>query len=130
MTTTNNRVIKGDAMDVIDQTQRADDHPDGAKIVISHGRQMKAIAAAQTDSVLGNPSGAIGDYLKRVIVTVATAASGTCSIKDGSGAARPLTAANTAIGVYVIDIEAESEAGPWSVTTGAGATVLAVGNFT
>lgn len=88
----------------------------------------ETVAAGQTDQVLGT-TGTAGDVLQRVIVTVATAATGTCSIKDGAGSAIPLTAANTPIGVYVIEIQAKSRAGAWSVTTGAGATAMAIGDF-
>lgn len=90
----------------------------------------EAVAAGQTDQVLG-PTGKKGDILERVIVTVSAAATGTCSMKDGSGSAIPLTAANTPIGVYTITIGARSAAtGGWSLTTGAGATAVAVGRFT
>lgn len=94
--------------------------------------QYETVAASQTDQVLG-ASGAQGDLLERVIVTVATSATGTCSIKDASGgSAIPLTAANTPIGVYVVElgIRAQTAAnGGWRVTTGAGATAVAVGKF-
>jgi len=86
----------------------------------------EAVAASQTDEVLGD--GAKGNYLARLIITVATAATGTVSIKDGSGSAIPITAANTPIGVYSVEIGATCTTS-WKVTTGAGATVLAVGNF-
>jgi hypothetical protein len=89
----------------------------------------ETVAASQSDQVAG-PTGAVGDLLERVIVTVATAATGTCSIKDGSGSAIPLTAANTPIGVYSVVIGARSSGGAWKVTTGAGATAIAVGKFT
>lgn len=91
--------------------------------------QYETVAASQTDQVLG-PNGGAGDYLKRLIVTVATSASGTVVLQDSSGGSDiPITAANTPIGVYVVDIDAISTAGAWLVTTGAGATVLAVGRF-
>lgn len=89
----------------------------------------KAVAASQTDAILGTAGTPKGDYLHRVIVSVATAATGTCSIKDGGGSSIVLTAANTPIGVYPVEINAISSAGPWKVTTGAGATVLAIGRF-
>jgi hypothetical protein len=92
-------------------------------------RHYETVAAGQTDQVMGG-TGAVGDYLDKVIITVATAASSTCSIKDGGGSAIPLTAANTPIGVYVVYVEAPSVAGAWKVTTGAGATAIAIGNFT
>lgn len=88
------------------------------------------VAASQTDSKLG--TGTVGNYLKRLIITVATSATGTVSIKDGNGSAIPITAANTPIGVYVVDIDARCVAATtpgWYVTTGAGATVMAIGRF-
>lgn len=90
--------------------------------------QYETVAASQADQALG-ATGASGDYLKRLIVTVATALTGTVDLKDGSGGAIPITAANTPIGVYVVPIGAKSVSGAWKVTTGAGATVVAVGSF-
>lgn len=92
----------------------------------------EAVAASQTDQILG-AVGAKGDILERLIVTVATALTSTVSIKDGNGAAITIAAANTPIGVYSIDIGARcvnATTPGWKVTTGAGATVLAVGDFT
>lgn len=89
----------------------------------------ETVAASQTDQVIG-PTGAAGDLLERVVVTVATSATGTCSIKDGSGSAIPLTAANTPIGCYIVELGIRSTGGSWKVTTGAGATAIAVGKFT
>lgn len=91
--------------------------------------QYETVAASQTDQVLGS-AGAVGDLLERLVVSVATAATGTVSIKDGAGSAIVITAANTPIGVYSVNIGARSSGGAWQVTTGAGATVLAVGRFT
>lgn len=92
------------------------------------GTDYETVAASQTDQVLGT-AGSVNDYLGRLIITVATAATGTVSIKDGAGSAIPITAANTPIGVYSVEIGARSSAGSWKVTTGAGATVVAVGKF-
>jgi len=92
----------------------------------------EAVAAGQTDQILG-PNGRLGDVLERIIVSVGTAATGTCSIKDGDGAAIPITAANTPIGVYSVPIGAVAKNATtpgWKVTTGAGATALGVGRFT
>jgi hypothetical protein len=90
--------------------------------------QYETVAVSQTDQVMGG-AGAVGDYFHLIIVTVATAATGTASIKDGSGSAIPLTAANTPIGVYPIMLNMRSATGAWSVTTGAGATAVGVGIF-
>jgi len=86
----------------------------------------EAVAAGQTDEVIG--AGDKGNYLARLIITVSTAATGIVSIKDGAGSAIPITVTNTPIGVYSIDIGATCVTS-WKVTTGAGASVLAVGRF-
>lgn len=88
----------------------------------------ETVAVSQTDQVLGT-AGAVGDLLERLVVSVATSATSTVSIKDGSGGAIVITAANTPIGVYSVSVGAKSNSGAWKVTTGAGATVVAVGKF-
>lgn len=96
------------------------------------GTDYEAVAASQTNQILG-PVGRLGDVLERVIVSVDTSATGTCSISDGDGAAMPLTPANTPIGVYSIPIGAVAKNATtpgWKVTTGAGATAIGVGRFT
>jgi hypothetical protein len=89
-----------------------------------------AVAAGQTDAALG--SGAKGNILSRLVVTVNTAATSAVSIKDGNGSAIPILPANTPIGVYSVDIGAIAVAATtpgWKVTTGAGVSVLAIGKF-
>jgi hypothetical protein len=97
-----------------------------------HTHSYETVAAGQTDQVLGG-AGGVGDYLERLIVTVATAATGTVEIQDGDGTAIPITAANTPIGVYPVElrIRARNATTPgWKVTTGAGATAIGIGQFT
>lgn len=92
-----------------------------------YGYAYETVAASQTAQVLGE-TGAAGDYVHRLIVTVATAATGTVALLDGSTSI-PITSANTPIGVYAVDIGALAVTGPWKITTGAGASVIAVGKF-
>lgn len=92
------------------------------------GYEYETVAASQTDQALG-ATGATGDLLSALIITVSAAATGTVSIKDGAGSAIPVTAATTPVGVYVVELGLRSTAGAWSVTTGAGATVVARGTF-
>ncbi len=92
------------------------------------------VAASQSDQIMG-ATGSLDDRLDAVIISVATAATGTCSIKDGNGSAIPLTAANTPIGVYTVlfpnGAKAKNATTPgWKITTGAGATAIGVGEFT
>lgn len=87
----------------------------------------ETVAASQTAQVLG-VTGGIGDYLDRLVVTVGTAATGTVALLDDS-TSYTICAANTPIGVYSIPLGIKSARGAWKITTGAGATVLAVGEF-
>ena len=92
------------------------------------------VAASQTAQVLGT-TGAVGDYLHRIVITVSTAASALVRIVDGSGTGI-LThtilpnSPGGGIGVYNIEINATSHDGAWKITTGAGSEVIAVGIFT
>ena len=87
----------------------------------------EAVAASQTSQVLG-PTGAAQDYLHRIVVAVATTATSTVSVIDGSTTILAIPA-NTPIGVYSIEINAVSATGSWKITTGAGVSVLAMGIF-
>jgi hypothetical protein len=88
----------------------------------------ETVAASQTAQVLGG-TGAVGDYLHRIVVTVTTTGTSTLSVLDGSTTVLTM-AANTPVGVYSLEINAASASGPWKITTGAGLAVLAVGFFT
>ena len=92
------------------------------------GSDYEVVAAGQTDQVLGG-TGSVGDFLSRLVITDATGATATVSIKDGAGAAIPIVPVLAAAGCFVIEIGARSTSGPWSVTTAAGVSVLAIGKF-
>ena len=92
------------------------------------------VTVSQTAQVLGT-TGAVGDYLHRLICTVSTAATSIVQIVDGTGTG-VLThtilpnAVGGGIGVYNIELNIVSANGAWKVTTGAGVEVMAVGIFT
>jgi hypothetical protein len=95
--------------------------------------QYEHVAASQSAQVLGG-TGAVGDYLHRIVITVATAASAAVQIVDGTGAGI-LThtilpnSPGGGVGVYNVEINAISANGAWKITTGAGSEVMAVGIF-
>lgn len=106
---------------------------DVANHVVSVEKQgeYETVAASQTDQVLGT-TGAAGDYLEKLVITVNTAATAAVSIKDGTGASIPVmpNSPGGGIGVYVVPLDMISADAGWKVTTGAGSTVIAVGRFT
>ena len=96
--------------------------------------QYEHVAASSSAQVLGG-TGAIGDYIHRLVCTVTTALTSTVQIVDGTGAGilthTVLPAAvGGGIGVYNIELNAVSANGAWKITTGAGVEVMAIGIFT
>lgn len=96
----------------------------------NYGYQYKTVAASVTTQILGT-TGKAGDYLHCLIVTVNAPATSTVSLTDGA-AVIALVPANVAsgIGVFTIYVNAASFSTGWKVTTGAGVTVVGVGQFT
>jgi hypothetical protein len=91
--------------------------------------QYETVAASTTAQVLGG-TGATGDYVHRLIISSVTASSSSVTLIDGSTSIVLLTAnASNPHGVYSIEVGAISATGPWKITTGAGATVMAIGIF-
>jgi hypothetical protein len=90
--------------------------------------QYEHVAGSASAQVLGT-TGAVGDYLHRLIITVNTAATSAVSIVDGSVAAHGIITNNTPIGVYNVEFNTVSVSGAWKVNTGAGVEVMAVGIF-
>jgi hypothetical protein len=92
--------------------------------------QYEHVAVSQTAQVLGG-TGAVGDYIHRLICTVSTAATGNVIILDGTGFSHTIlpASAGTGINSYNIEVNAISRNGAWKITTGAGVEVLAIGIF-
>jgi hypothetical protein len=89
----------------------------------------ETVAASQGDQVMGT-NGRAGDLLHALICVVATAATSTVEIDDGTAAgAISVLPANTPIGTYRIQLDLKSRVGGWRVTTGAGVSVIATGDF-
>jgi hypothetical protein len=87
----------------------------------------ETVAASQTDQALGT-TGATGDYLHRLLISVTTASTASVTLKDGSTTIFTTPAA-TPIGVYSIEVNAVSRNGAWNVTTGSNVTAVGVGVF-
>lgn len=88
------------------------------------------VAASQTGASLAGTgqTGAKGNIIKRLIITSVTAATATVTLIDGATSI-VITTANIPIGIYSIECDLVSQSGAWTITTGAGATVIAVGDF-
>lgn len=97
----------------------------------SGGREYETVAASQTDQAMG-ATGATGDYIEGLICVVSTAATSQVQIKDGAGSAITVLPNNVGagIGTYYVPLGLTSLAGAWKVTTAAGVSVIACGDFT
>ena len=91
------------------------------------GSDYETVAASQTAQVLGG-AGAKGDFLARLVVNVTTAATSTVTLIDNATSI-VVVPANTPIGAHVVEIGARAIQGPWRITTAAGVSVIAVGQF-
>ena len=92
------------------------------------GSEYETVAVSQTDQVLGT-AGAKGDFLARLVLNVITVASAGVTITDGTTAIVIQTAASAVLGAQTVEIGIRAKTGPWKVTTGAGVTAIAVGQF-
>jgi hypothetical protein len=93
------------------------------------GHDYETVAVSQADQVLGG-AGAKGDFLTRLIIETITPATASVTLTDGATTIVIQTAnAALAVGPRVVDIGARAVTGPWKITTGAGAAVIAVGQF-
>jgi hypothetical protein len=90
--------------------------------------QYETVAASQTAQVLGG-TGAIGDYLHRIIITTNTAATATVTLLDGATSIPLHSAGGPSGGAESIELNIASVSGAWKVTTGAGCTVIGIGIF-
>jgi hypothetical protein len=93
--------------------------------------QYEHVAASQSAQVLGG-TGAVGDYIHRLVCTVTTSATSSVAVVDGTGAGiltHTVLPNNSGIGVFNIELNIVSANGAWKITTGAGVEVMAVGIF-
>lgn len=93
----------------------------------------ETVAASQSNQILG-ATGAVGDYLARLIIVPATTTPGAVSIVDGNGASITVFAGGT-VDVKPIPVEigmktVNATTPGWKVTTGTNVSVIGVGRFT
>lgn len=96
----------------------------------SGGDEYETVAASQSAQVLG-ATGATGDYIEGVLCVVATAATSQVTLTDGSTDIVIFpNNPGPGVGTYPIPLGITSVSGAWKITTGAGVSVIAMGDFT
>ncbi len=89
----------------------------------------ETVAKSQTGQALG-ASGAMGDYLTRLIIVPETTGAGTVALLDGGTSMNVfVTGTLSNLTPIVIEFGMPSAEGKWSITTGDNVHVIAVGSF-
>lgn len=94
-------------------------------------KAYETVAASQTGQVLGT-TGAKGDYIEGLLIIPATTSPGNVLVLDGATSITVFTGGASSVGSltpFVVPLGVTSVSGPWSVTTGASVSVIAVGRF-
>lgn len=91
----------------------------------------ETVAASQTAQVLG-PTGAVGDYLKRLIIIPATTSPGNVLLLDNATSITIFAggaSSVTELKPIVVELDMFSVSGAWKLTTGANVSAIGVGVF-
>lgn len=91
----------------------------------------ETVAASQTAQVLG-PTGAVGDYLKRLIIIPATTSPGNVLLLDNATSITIFAggaSSVTELKPIVVELDMFSVSGAWKLTTGASVSAIGVGVF-
>ena len=122
--------VQGSGGAITALTQRVTEATDSplAKPFTGH---FERVAASQTNQVLG-PTGAIGDFILRIIIVPATTATGQVLLIDNATSYTIFTGATWTADLkpLTVDLGMYSVEGSWRITTGANLSVIAVGRFT
>lgn len=102
-----------------------------ARHVTPQSMTYETVAASQTAQALG-PTGAVGDYIARLIIIPASTTPGLVTLLDGGTSIALFVggaSSVTELKPIVVELGMVSANGAWSITTGAAVSVVAVGSF-
>lgn len=107
---------------------------DAGALVVEQGQfDYEAVAASQTDQVMG-ATGAVGDFLHKLVIVPATTSPGNVLIEDGTATAITVfTGGASSVGdltPIVLEFNIRSTSGAWEITTGANVSAIGIGRFT
>ncbi len=90
------------------------------------------VAASQDDMAL-SATGALGNYLKGILIIPATTSPGSVVVTDGTTDITVFAGGASSLAdlkPFFVPLGVFSATGAWSITTGANLSVIAVGRFT
>lgn len=91
----------------------------------------ETVAASQTAQVLG-ATGALGDFLRRLVIVPATVDAGAVTLIDNATSITVFAGGTASVNTLApirVELGMYSESGAWKITTGTNVSVIAVGNF-
>lgn len=94
--------------------------------------KYETVAASQSAQTLG-ATGAAGDYISHILVIPTTVDAGSVALLDGATSITVFaggTASLSNLVPFMIPLGMISVSGAWKITTGAGVSVIGIGNFT
>ncbi len=94
--------------------------------------EYETVAAGQTAQVLG-PTGAVGDYIRGILIIPGTTSPGAIALLDDSTSITIFTGGATSVSNLVpffIPLGLISVNGAWKLTTGSNVSCIAIGDFT
>jgi hypothetical protein len=100
--------------------------------IFANSTQYQPVAASQSNAALGPGGGGVGDYLSHLTVIPATTSPGAVTVSDGATQPTVFTGGANSVSSLVpftIALGARSTSGGWKITTGAGVSVVAFGQF-
>lgn len=106
--------------------------------IISNAEQYsanyQAVGASTTATLSGGGGGDKGDFIAGILVVPTSLSPATITIADGGGGAITIFAGGASslsnLVSFYIPLGIKSVTGPWTITTGANASVLVTGGFT
>jgi hypothetical protein len=94
--------------------------------------EYETVAASQTAQVLG-ATGAIGDYIKGVLVIPATTSPGVVTLLDGATSIPIFVGGATSVAdlkPFFVPLGMKCLGAGWKITTGANVSAIGIGDFT
>lgn len=95
------------------------------------GTRYETVAASSSQAL--GPTGAVGDYIKSILVVPATTSPGAITLQDGSlGAITVFTGGATSVAdlkPFLIELGMHSVSGAWTLVTGASVSAIGIGQF-
>lgn len=103
----------------------------GHPLPVGNPAAYETVAAGASNQILG-ATGAIGDYIQRLIIQPTTVAPGVVTLKDNTTTvyAYPGGTVGADLKPFIVELGIKCLGASWNVTTGSNVTAIGIGKFT